>query len=304
MCVQSRYARQQLSNIRYISCYSTRYPSLFNSLATTNRTMSHTILITSLLLLTSACHATIPSTGIITAEHTRNSLPDSAFKFNLDSVEPISSGNWSAKIFDLRNSPALGAVDVQWQMADGRIKPGNFFFRHYHPRSTELVYVLAGKMRTMFKFEGPNPRKVTNVVGKGDFTIIPQGLIHQFKCISSEECYFLAIFRTADPGLVFLWPTVQSVIKTISYLPFGRRASKWIKWKTKYEFLSRRQSSRSSFSVFMPTHWCVAIAIAMVFHFINGMENLIRDNHRLSLILPSLWDSIFPFRSEKVVQKR
>ena len=152
----------------------------------------------------SFAHATLPSMGTTGALDTRSLLPDSAFVLSLKNEPVIRGDTFSTKIFNLSSSPAIGEADVQFQMAEGTVYPGELFVRHFHPRSSEVVYVLNGRIKAFFDYEWPDKRRVSNTVRKGEWTVIPQGLIHNFRCISKVKCDFLAIFRTADPGLIIL----------------------------------------------------------------------------------------------------
>lgn len=146
--------------------------------------------------------AVIESMGVKTVEDARATLEASDYKLNLDDGVMFQDreAGWKARQLDLKKSPALGGRDVQFQAADGIVTPGGRFLRHFHPRSAELVFQKAGTLEFTIEFE--NGETAKNVLRRGDFLVVPQGLIHVARCVSKSRCIFLAIFRTADPGLV------------------------------------------------------------------------------------------------------
>lgn len=144
----------------------------------------------------------VPSFGTITADAYRAALTDEDFKITLDSGLPLTGNGFRARFANLSAFPILAANDVQQQFADAYLNPGTAFVRHFHPRSSEVVLVLRGAVRVAFEFEGPNPRSVSNIVRRGEFAVIPTALVHTSICVSRGPCYFVAVFNTADPGIV------------------------------------------------------------------------------------------------------
>ncbi|CAN8072180.1 unnamed protein product [Agarophyton chilense] len=144
----------------------------------------------------------IPSFLTQTNPEIRSKLADKDFSINPENGIILNTPNFRARIADVTNFPALGAQDVQTQIVRVTLKAKQTFIPHYHPRGTEVLNALAGKFRVTFKFEGLNPRSVSNVIHAGESTVFPQGLIHETVCISHHDCEFLSTFNSADPGLV------------------------------------------------------------------------------------------------------
>lgn len=149
------------------------------------------------------CTARITSLGLDTAASTRDKLPDSAFRINFTEGTFVQSQNWNFNITDPTRFPALAATDVQTTIALAFIKSGEMLFRHYHPRSAEVVIAIRGVFNVSFLFEGlGETRNVSNIINPREATVFPQGLIHDIRCVSSDDCLFYAILDSADPGLV------------------------------------------------------------------------------------------------------
>lgn len=146
--------------------------------------------------------STIPSDGTNTADQIRMGFGKKAFKISLENGQKVITGDFETRIPVLAKTPVLAALDVQMTFADAIIKPRKSFFRHYHPRSSETIFVSQGPLLVEFEFEGLVKKTVRNILGTGEFTVIPQGLIHQIFCRSSVSCRFVAVFRSADPGIV------------------------------------------------------------------------------------------------------
>lgn len=153
------------------------------------------------LLRAGRCAFSVPSLGLVTAQSARSMLPDSAFLLDPALGRTKRTADFVARTAGVADFPALGATDTQGQVNDVRIFAGKAFATHFHPRGTETINVVQGRVRVSFRFESGG-RVVSNVVKEGQSTIIPQGLIHTSVCVSDKDCRFIANFNTADAGTV------------------------------------------------------------------------------------------------------
>jgi mannose-6-phosphate isomerase-like protein (cupin superfamily) len=64
------------------------------------------------------------------------------------------------------------------------VAPGVKTAAHYHPRSEEIYYLLAGRGRMTIDAE-------TVEVGPGDAIAIPPGAVHTIECLGAETLIFL-----------------------------------------------------------------------------------------------------------------
>lgn len=161
-----------------------------------------TLLTVGMALTLTLTSASIPSIGLQTARVTRMDLPDSAFKIDPRRGLIVRTPNFVGMVADVSNFPALGATDVQTQIVRVHLRAGKSFFRHYHPRSSEILTCLRGSLEVSFSFERSNPRVVMNIIRTGQSTVIPQGLLQTTRCISKTNCTYLSVFTSADPGIV------------------------------------------------------------------------------------------------------
>ena len=146
--------------------------------------------------------AAIPSSGSVRAADTRSALDPSDFRIIPSKGNVVVTPDFTARIADLSTFPSLGGVDVQTQFVHGTIKPGASFIRHYHPRGSEFLFVLNGRLNVSFIDEGLSPQTISNIIAFRQGTVFPQGLVHTTTCISRHPCNFVSTFNSADPGIV------------------------------------------------------------------------------------------------------
>lgn len=160
------------------------------------------ILILSLSALLSLSFARIPSFGLQSSLAFLSPLIDSDFLIDFDNAAPIDTPDFNVRVANFADFPVLAGQDVQAQIVTVNVNAGKPFIPHFHPRGTEVLNALKGTFEITITFEGLNPRKVKNIVKAGQSTVFPQGLIHETVCISKEDCRFLSVLTSADPGLV------------------------------------------------------------------------------------------------------
>lgn len=147
--------------------------------------------------------ASIPSFGLQTAAATRSKFHDRDFLIQFNRGTQVNTPAFQASIADVTNFPVLGGRDVQLTILRVTVKSVETLFAHSHPRASETLLVVQGTVRSSFRFEGIGQvRTVTNVIGAGESTVFPQGLIHETVCISQGDCTFMAVLNSADPGTV------------------------------------------------------------------------------------------------------
>ena len=72
----------------------------------------------------------------------------------------------------------------QQSLAEARLSPGKATTPHFHPRTEEIYYILAGQGRMQI---GPEER----AVGPGDAIAIPPGAIHTIANVGTIPLIFL-----------------------------------------------------------------------------------------------------------------
>ncbi|KAJ8901242.1 hypothetical protein NDN08_007091 [Rhodosorus marinus] len=137
------------------------------------------------------------------AERNRRFGSASDFVFNLKGVSAdFTRAGARIQGGDVSKFPALDNLGVSNTLFT--IKPCGMNLPHYHPRATELIYVIKGQDLTVaFAEENSGRSAVVNVVGEGDNAVFPQGLLHyQINLNCEHEVQFLSSLSSHDPGVV------------------------------------------------------------------------------------------------------
>ncbi|CAK9184059.1 unnamed protein product [Ilex paraguariensis] len=73
---------------------------------------------------------------------------------------------------------------------------------HTHPRASEVVLVLKGRLEIGFVISNPENRLITKVIGKGDVFVVPFGLIRFQRNIKNGTVVLFVAFNCQNPGLI------------------------------------------------------------------------------------------------------
>ncbi|KAI5667125.1 hypothetical protein M9H77_16978 [Catharanthus roseus] len=114
--------------------------------------------------------------------------PPLDYKKNGFSSIPVSSS-----VFPGLNTQGMSFVRADFEV-DGVNVP------HYHPRATEVVFVLEGKVYSGF-VDSKN-KVYAKVLEKGDVMVFPKGLIHFQMNIGDSHATIIGNFNSQNPGLV------------------------------------------------------------------------------------------------------
>ncbi|GER28916.1 RmlC-like cupins superfamily protein [Striga asiatica] len=99
----------------------------------------------------------------------------------------------SASVF-----PGLNTLGMSFVRAD--FDAGGINVPHYHPRATELGFVLEGKIYSGF-VDSQN-RVFAKVLEKGDVMVFPKGLLHFQMNVGESRATIFGSFNSQNPGLV------------------------------------------------------------------------------------------------------
>ncbi|KAL8538873.1 hypothetical protein ACS0TY_000756 [Phlomoides rotata] len=99
----------------------------------------------------------------------------------------------SASVF-----PGLNTLGVSFVRAD--FAPGGVNVPHYHPRATEVAFVLEGRVYSGF-VDSQN-RVFARVLEKGEVMVFPRGLLHFQMNIGDSHATIIGSFNSQNPGLV------------------------------------------------------------------------------------------------------
>ncbi|KAK9048725.1 hypothetical protein SSX86_032309 [Deinandra increscens subsp. villosa] len=79
---------------------------------------------------------------------------------------------------------------------------------HTHPRATEILTVIEGRILVGFVTSNPENRLITKILEKGDVFVFPKGLIHFQKNIGHGYAVAIAGLSSQNPGVI----TIANVV--------------------------------------------------------------------------------------------
>lgn len=135
----------------------------------------------------------------------RNLLADDEFNFSFKKEAEVTKIP-GIRLEDIRppNARLLGLSDVDVSFIRVFMAPGSIIPLHVHPRGVESQSVNFGTLEVTIFLEGLMPRRVLNRIPRGSIGSVPQGLLHQVKCVGKKGCAFIVFFNSADPGTSFV----------------------------------------------------------------------------------------------------
>ncbi|KAK6139923.1 hypothetical protein DH2020_026299 [Rehmannia glutinosa] len=93
--------------------------------------------------------------------------------------------------------PGLNTLGMSFVRAD--LKPGGVNPPHSHPRATETVYVVRGKVYSGF-VDSTN-RVFAKVIERGDVMVFPRGLVHFQMNVGKSPATVFGCFNSQNPGM-------------------------------------------------------------------------------------------------------
>ncbi|CAK9143416.1 unnamed protein product [Ilex paraguariensis] len=96
--------------------------------------------------------------------------------------------------------PGLNTLDISTVRVD--FAPGGVVPIHRHPRATEIVTVLEGRLRVGFVTSDPENRVFSKILQKGDVFVFPMGLVHFQQNVDSGNTVVVAFLNSQNPGVV------------------------------------------------------------------------------------------------------
>lgn len=95
------------------------------------------------------------------------------------------------------NFPGLNTLGLSFARAD--IEVGGINPPHFHPRATELVHVVQGKVYS--GFVDSSNRVFARVLEQGEIMVLPKGLVHFMMNVGDEPATLFGSFNSQNPGL-------------------------------------------------------------------------------------------------------
>ncbi|XP_068657479.1 germin-like protein subfamily T member 2 [Aristolochia californica] len=100
--------------------------------------------------------------------------------------------------------PGLNTLGLSMNRVD--YAPGGVVIPHTHPRATELVLVLKG--RVLIAFVSTSNVLYSKVVKPGEIFVIPTGLIHYQRNVGKGKATAVAVFNSQNGGAALLSPAL------------------------------------------------------------------------------------------------
>ncbi|KAI7997947.1 Germin-like protein subfamily 3 member 2 [Camellia lanceoleosa] len=95
------------------------------------------------------------------------------------------------------NLPGLNTLGMSFVRAD--LKVGGYNAPHFHPRATEIVYVVQGRVYSGF-VDSTN-RVFAKVTEQGEVMVFPRGLVHFQMNVGKSTATIFGSFNSQNPGM-------------------------------------------------------------------------------------------------------
>ncbi|KAI4352920.1 hypothetical protein L6164_007127 [Bauhinia variegata] len=111
---------------------------------------------------------------------------------------------FSSKAVNPSVFPGLNTLGMSFVRAD--FDTGGVNVPHFHPRATEIAFVLEGKVYS--GFVDTNNKIFAKVIEKGEVMVFPRGLVHFQMNVGDKPATILGSFDSQNPGLMRLPNTI------------------------------------------------------------------------------------------------
>ncbi|KAI3828192.1 hypothetical protein L1987_02289 [Smallanthus sonchifolius] len=101
---------------------------------------------------------------------------------------------------DVSELPGLNTLGISMARID--FAPMGINPPHTHPRATEILTIIEGRILVGFVTSNPENRLITKVLEKGDVFVFPQGLIHFQKNLGHGYAIAIAGLSSQNPGVI------------------------------------------------------------------------------------------------------
>jgi oxalate decarboxylase/phosphoglucose isomerase-like protein (cupin superfamily) len=124
------------------------------------------------------------------------------FVFDFNKAKVVVKGGESSTIKPLTvdQLPSLQGEGISYVLFD--FEPCAANLPHIHPRATELLFVISGKLQVAFSEENGGRGAFVNNLKAGQAAVFPKGLVHFEQNLSCERTKYIAALNSEDPGVV------------------------------------------------------------------------------------------------------
>ncbi|XP_024540041.1 germin-like protein subfamily T member 1 [Selaginella moellendorffii] len=156
--------------------------------------------------LQNLCVADLNSTVSINGFACKKTVSEEDFISRLlSSVQPVTTPDvFVVTLLNVEQFPGLNTAGIS--LARGEMGPGAVNSPHVHPRSTEVFFLLEGKVQAGFVSSN---NLFSRTLEKGNVFVFPRGLVHfQINLDDAHPAQFLAVFNSQNPGAERLGSTL------------------------------------------------------------------------------------------------
>lgn len=153
-----------------------------------------------------------PSAGVpILPEHLdfADGVVDSDFVIDVTSRTPNTGTGGTVQARESPNTPSLQGQGISLSLFT--IEEGGQNLIHYHPRATELLYVIKGTIQV--GFTTTTGRYIENTITEGQATVFPLALLHFQRNIGTGTSQYISMLNSENPG-VMSFPRVFKTLPT------------------------------------------------------------------------------------------
>lgn len=93
--------------------------------------------------------------------------------------------------------PGLNTLGMSFVRAD--LRPGGINPPHFHPRASETIYVVRGRVYS--GFVDSSNRVFAKVIDQGDVMVFPRGLVHFQMNVGKSPATVFGCFNSQNPGM-------------------------------------------------------------------------------------------------------
>lgn len=139
---------------------------------------------------------------------------------------------FSSKPVNANVFPGLNTLGLSLVRADFDV--GGVNVPHYHPRATEVAYVLEGRIYS--GFVDTQGKTFAKVIEKGEVMVFPRGMLHFQMNVGDSPAAILGSFDSQNPGLMKIPSTIfgSDIKEELLEKAFGLSSKDLRKLKKKY----------------------------------------------------------------------
>ncbi|EYU39286.1 hypothetical protein ABFS82_14G159600 [Erythranthe guttata] len=111
------------------------------------------------------------------------------------------SNQYSSSVIPMNVARVPGLNTLGLGVARLDFLPGGYLPPHLHPRGTEILIVLEGRLEAGFVTSYPNYKHYSKILESGDAFVIPVGLVHYFRNLADKNTVAFGVVNSQNAGI-------------------------------------------------------------------------------------------------------